>query len=184
MDTERERRDGGEVLFELQLEASSEAPAEVVYDLLADLEQHVVWGGRDQRKGYRLASMEASPGAATVGTEFRTRGIDPGGTFDDTSVVTEATRGEVFEFVTEARQRPKRGGVVEWTLVHRYELAPREHGSSIRYRIRVVRLSKRAWFTRRGLRTVGRRITGTFVRRGLMNLARMADERVTATIIA
>src|SRR6185369_12435292 len=126
-----ERMSNGEPLFELVIEEMSAAPPDTVYDLLEDLRQHAVWGGTQQKKSYRLASIDAPPGPASVGIESRSVGIDPGGAFADTSVVTEATRPTVFEFVTEARQQPKRGGVIEWTNVNRYELASRQGGTSI-----------------------------------------------------
>ena len=112
------------------MEEASQAPAEVVYDLLADIGSHLEWGGRMQKKNYRLLSIQAPEGPASVGTEFSSSGADAMGTFDDSSVVTEATRPSLFEFVTEARLSTKKGKVVEWTLVHRYEIAVRRglHG--------------------------------------------------------
>ena len=56
------------------------------------------------------------------------------GTFIDTSVVTEATGPSLFEFVTEARLSTKKGKVVEWTLVHRYEIASRARAAPSRTR--------------------------------------------------
>ena len=56
----------------VRLEEASRAPAEAVYDLLADIGSHLEWGGRRQpRKTYRLLSVEGPSGAATIGTEFR-----------------------------------------------------------------------------------------------------------------
>ena len=116
----------------MRLVERSAAPAEIVYDLLADLRSHAEWGGRRQRsKKFRLTSIEAPPGPAGVGTEFGSTGVDPSGRFTDSSVVTEATRPAVFEFVTEARLQPKRGEVLEWTNVHRYEISPRAEGCEV-----------------------------------------------------
>lgn len=168
---------GPEALFEIRLERASAAPAGAIYDLLADLEQHREWGGRRQKKNFRLASVEAPPEAATVGTEFRTTGIDPSGSFTDTSVVTEATRPEVFEFVTEARLQPKRGDVLEWTNVHRYEIADRGSGCAVTYTLRVMRLSRRPWWTRPAAKGLARKISASYARGGLENLVRMAEER-------
>lgn len=168
----------GEAVFELHLDRTSEAPAGALYDLLADLEQHLEWGGRRQRrKGFRLTSIEAPPGPAAVGTEFRTTGIDPSGSFTDGSVVTEATRPEVFEFVTEARLRPRRGDVLEWTNVHRYEIEPRGSGCAIAYSLRVMRLSRRPWWTKAWARGLAQKMSASYARGGLDNLARMAEER-------
>jgi hypothetical protein len=167
----------GEAVFEVHLDGASEAPAEAVYDLLADLEQHLEWGGRRQRRRFRLTSVEAPAGPAVVGTEFRTTGIDPSGAFNDGSVVTEATRPELFEFVTEARLRAKRGGVLEWTNVHRYEVEPRRSGCAISYSLRVMRLSRRPWWTRAWARGLAQKMSASYARGGLDNLARMAEER-------
>lgn len=166
-----------EALFEVRLERASEAPPEVVYDLLADLQQHLEWGGRRQKKGFRLTSLEAPAGPATVGTEFGTTGIDPSGSFTDGSVVTEATRPEVFEFVTEARLRPKRGSILEWTNVHRYLIRPTASGCVVSYSNRVMRLSRRPWWTKRWARALAQRLSASYAKVGLDNLVRMAEER-------
>lgn len=181
MSTERRNNKGstdGEALFGARLEAATEAPAEAVYGLLADLNAHLEWGGRKQkRKNFRLTSVEAPSEPAMVGTEFRTTGTDPMGSFDDTSVVTEATRTQVFEFVTEARLRPKRGEVLEWTNVHRYEIEPRGAGCSVTYTCRVMRLSRRPWWTKRWAKGLAQKISANYARGGFENLLRMAEER-------
>jgi hypothetical protein len=168
-----------EIVVETQ--ATTSASAETVYDVLADLSSHLEWAGTRQRAKTRLTSMEAPEGVATVGTEFRTTGNDPMGTFDDASIVTETTRPSVFEFVTEARQALKKGETVEWTNVHRYELEPKDAGCTIRYTFRVVRLSRlkgmlvlfKVPVLSAALRSVWRAIIG----RGLRNLAQVAEER-------
>jgi hypothetical protein len=156
-------------------------PPAVVYDVLADLRTHLVWAGERQGATSRLTSIEGPDGPADVGTEFRTTGVDPVGTFRDTSVVTEATRAEVFEFVTEARLETRRGAVVEWTNVHRYELRSTAEGTSIRYTIRVVRVSELPGM----LRAMGLPVLSGLVmkaarrlaERGVRNLVALAEER-------
>jgi hypothetical protein len=166
----------------VRLEETSRAPAEAVYDLLADISSHLEWGGRRQKKNYRLLSIEAPDGTATVGTEFGSTGADAMGVFADTSVVTEATRPKLFEFVTEARLSTRKGMVVEWTNVHRYELEPRDGGCVIRYTFRTLRISElpgaMVAFKIPGLRAIGLRIGGSNLRNGLRNLARLAEQRV------
>jgi hypothetical protein len=167
----------------LHLEESSRAPAETVYDLLADIHSHLVWAGRMQpKKTYRLLSIEAPDGPASVGTEFSSTGADAMGTFADASVVTEASRSQVFEFVTEARLSTKKGTVVEWTSVHRYEIVPLGGGCRVSYTIRTVRISALpsalAMFNVPGLRSVLMTVARSNVRRGVRNLARLAEERV------
>lgn len=165
----------------VRLEETCRAPAEAVYDLLADIPGHLEWAGRQQRKNYRLLSIDAPEGPARAGTEFVSTGADAMGTFADSSVVTEATRGRLFEFVTEAKLSTKKGKVVEWTTVHRYEIAPRADGCGIVYTFRTVRMSELPGalvaFNIPGLRAIGLRIGGSNLRRGFRNLARLAEER-------
>lgn len=179
--TRKETGVRGEPLFGVRLVERCAAPAEVVYDLLADLRTHAEWGGtRQKSKKFRLTSIEAPEGPAGVGTEFSSTGIDPGGAFADSSVVTEATRSEVFEFVTEARLKPKRGEILEWTNVHSYELTPSGGGCEIAYSVRVMRLSRMPWWTKGWARGIAQKISASYGRGGLRGLARMAEERASA----
>jgi hypothetical protein len=166
----------------IHVEATSGASAEVVYDLLADVRSHLEWGGAMQpKKTFRLLSLDAPEGSASVGTEFRSTGTDATGRFADSSIVTEASRPGMFEFVTEARLTTKKGDVVEWTIVHRYELSALEAGCRVAYTQRIVRVSalpgSLAAFKVPGLRAIGLRISGSFVRKGLRNLTSLADRR-------
>lgn len=163
------------------VEATSRAPAEAVWDLLADLRSHLEWGGERQKRTTRLLSVEAPEGPARVGAEFRTQGRDPMGTFTDRSVVTEATRPSVFEFVTEAHLETKKGKITDWTVVHRYELSPADGGCRIAYTIRITRISELvgalAMFRVPGLRALGLKASAGVAKRGIGNLARLAEER-------
>jgi Polyketide cyclase / dehydrase and lipid transport len=181
------QRNGNELKAEIvvRVEESVAAPAEVVYDLLADVRSHLEWGGRMQKKRtYRLLSIEAPEDPASVGTEFSSSGADGMGTFNDISVVTEATRSNLFEFVTEARLSTKKDRVVEWTLVHRYEIDPRGEGCAVSYTIRTVRISELTGplrlFNVPGLRALLTGVARFNVRRGFRNLVKMAEQRATA----
>jgi hypothetical protein len=169
----------------LHVEEMSEAPAQAVYDLLADIRSHLEWGGAMQpKKNFRLLSVEAPEGPASVGAEFASTGADAMGRFADSSVVTEASRPSLFEFVTESRLTTKKGTVVEWTIIHRYELALQGEGCRISYTERIVRVSELpgslAAFRVPGLRAIGLKISGSFVRKGVRNLSRLAEERAGA----
>lgn len=164
----------------VRLEETSRAPAEAVYDLLADVRSHLEWGGRMQpKRNFRLVSVEAPTGPASVGTEFASTGIDPMGTFADSSVITEASRPKLLEFVTEARLSTKKGKVVEWTNVHRYEIEPQDDGCKITYTLRTVRISELpgalGLFKVPGLRWIGLKLSGSAMRRGFKNLVTLAD---------
>src|SRR4029450_4678723 len=121
----------------------SKAPAEAVYDLLADLPSHMEGAGAKQSETTRLLTMEAPAGRATVGTEFVTTGSDGKvARFTDRSVVTEAIRPAVFEFVTESRREGKPGSRA-WllTIVHRYEIDSVPTGCNVIYTEEIVRIS-------------------------------------------
>jgi hypothetical protein len=164
----------------VRVEADSKATPETVYDVLADLSSHLVWAGERQGKKTRLLTIDAPAGPAVVGTEWRSTGADPMGTFSDRSVVTEATRGEAFEFVTEARLTTKKGIVVDWTNVHRYEMQPGSAGTRIVYTLRVVRLSRLAGmlaiFGVPGLRGLARKASSTIARRSVRAFAALAAD--------
>ena len=160
------------------------APPEVVYAVLAELRTHALWGGEQQHANTRIVSIDAPEAPATVGTEFETEGLDPMGRFRDRSVVTEASKPSAFEFVTEARLETKRGKLVDWTLVHRYELDPTDGGSRIAYRVTVARISELpgmlAVFKVPVLSRLAMKASTGVAWRGVRNLARMAEERASA----
>jgi hypothetical protein len=167
----------------LRFEGECRASVETVYDLLADLHSHLDWAGRRQAETTRLLTLEASSGPAVVGTEFFTTGSDgKAARWTDRSVVTEAIRPQVFEFVTEGRREGKAGSR-PWlaTAVHRYEIAPLPAGCRVTYtedltrldgapRIMVGRLTSRLVF----------RISAKYMRRGFEGLLASAEERARA----
>jgi hypothetical protein len=124
-------------------------------------------------------SIDAPEGPARVGTEFHTTGVDPMGAFDDQSVVTEADHGRAFEFVTEARLLTKRGKRIDWTNVHRYELATAADGCRIVYTLRIARISELAGmlvlFKAPGLRVLAVKASARVARNAVRNLARLAE---------
>ncbi|MEX2554722.1 MAG: SRPBCC family protein [Actinomycetota bacterium] len=163
--------------YETTVTAPSKASSREIYDVLADLQTHRTWGAG--KNG--LQSLTAPPGPAQVGTEFESTGNDPMGPFEDRSVVTEARPGELFEFVTDAHQRPKKGDAVEWTLVHRYAITPTDGGSSVTYTNRVTRISGIHGMLRllnsRALAGLMRKMTTSVTRSGLRNLIAHAEKR-------
>jgi hypothetical protein len=167
----------------VRVEETTSASPETVYEILGDLRSHAIWAGERQKKNTRLLSVEAPGGAAAVGTEFHTTGADPMGGFSDRSVVTEAAERRTFEFVTEALLTMKKGKAVEWTNVHRYELVPERDGCRIAYTIRIARISELpgmlGLFKVPGLRSLALRASAGVARRGVRNLARLAEERST-----
>lgn len=168
----------------LWVEHRTSASPEAVYDVLSDLRTHAIWGGVSAKRKTGLLSIEAPAGEAFVGTEFESTGGDPGGRFSDRSVVTQAVRPSVFEFVTEAALTTKKGAVADWTNVHHYELRPDGDGCVISYTVRIARISALPGMLRVLTLPVLSRIANheatKVVRRGVESLARMVEERAKA----
>ena len=165
----------------VRVEATSKATPEAVYAVLADLSTHTVWAGERQGKKTRLLTMDAPAGPAVVGTEFRSTGADPMGSFEDRSVVTEAIAGKALEFVTEAVLTTRWGRTSEWTNVERYDLEPVAGGCRIVSTSRITRISELpgmvALFNVPVLRELGLKVSAKVSRRTVRNLARVAEER-------
>ena len=120
--------------FSIRLTRRSSAPPDVVYDTLADLRTHLTWGGTEQRSDFRLLSLEAPTGHATVGTSFTSTGAIPMSLrrWEDSSTVTVAERPRTFEFVTHATVHRSERSMLA-TYRHRYEMAPAQGGSEVTY---------------------------------------------------
>ncbi len=160
------------------------APAEVVWDVVAELPKHGAWGGLDGKHG-GLEGIDAPTGRATVGTEFTSTGEDRMCRMADRSVVTEADRPTVFEFVTESSMELKRGGQSsDWTIVHRYGISPEGDGSAVSHTTRVTRASALpgalAMYRIPILRSIAMKETASQAKRGLAGLIQAAEERARA----
>jgi hypothetical protein len=56
-------------MFRTQPSVTSTATPEAVYDVIADLRNHLVWSGeRAEDDGFKMLTLEAPDGTATVGT--------------------------------------------------------------------------------------------------------------------
>ena len=118
--------------FQTRPSVTSSAPPEVVYDVIADLRNHVLWSGEmAASEGFKMLSMDAPEGRAAVGTTFTSSGSAQKDTFHDTSVVTEATRPSRFVIETDAMLERKRATTWEAHFVHRYDIIPEGTGSRI-----------------------------------------------------
>jgi hypothetical protein len=115
-----------------------------------------------------------------VGVEFFTTGSDGKvARWSDRSVVTEATRPKVFEFVTEGRREGKAGSR-PWlsTAVHRYEIAADVEGCRVTYTEDLTRLTgaPRLLFAR-GINRLVFRMSAKYMRRGFDGLLALAEEQ-------
>jgi hypothetical protein len=167
--------------FVVRVEEDSKASADTVYAVLADLRTHTIWAGERQAKKTRLLTLDTTAGPATVGTEFRSTGLDPMGTFEDSSVVTEASPGRAFELVTEARLTTKKGKTSHWTNVQRYGLTPIPEGTRIAWTGRITRIDELpgmvGLFNVPVLRELGLKMSAKVSRRTVRNLVRYAEEQ-------
>jgi len=168
----------------ISVERRTAASPGAVYDVLSDLGTHAVWGGVPPTKRSGLLSIDAPSGEATVGTEWSSTGGDPMGRFTDRSVVTQAVRPSVFEFVTEARLTTKKDATADWTNVHRYELRPEGVGCVIAYTVRIARISALPGMLRAFnlpiLSGVAIKESTKMVGRGVENLATFVEQRADA----
>ena len=164
----------------LRFEATCMAPPEVVYDLLADLRGHLEWAGQRQGEATRLLTLDAPPGPATVGVEFFSTGSDGKvARWSDRSVVTEATRPTVFEFVTEGRREGKPGSR-PWllTAAHRYVIEPAPDGCRVVYTQDITRLDGApAMLSAPGLSRLVFWVSAKYMRRGFDGLLAMGESR-------
>src|SRR3984893_8891803 len=111
-----------------QISLLCKARRDAVYDVLADLRTHLEWGGTRQSRDFRLLSLEASRGAATVGTAYSRPGAIAMSVsqWENRSTVTVADRALTFEFTTEGE-----AGAMTARYRHRYEISPEAAGSRV-----------------------------------------------------
>lgn len=173
--------DGG-TAYEMTLDAPCAATPEAVYAVLADLSTHLDWGGRRQRRGFRLTSLDAD-GPVRVGAAFTSRGTMPMTTarWEDHNVVVAAQPGAVFEFHTDAVARWPLGRQTHARWEHRYEIAPAGRGSRVTYRLRRAAVTDPPLRMRAPvMRTMTHRVMIPFLcQRGFANLLRTAERRAT-----
>ena len=169
---------GREITFRKSMRM--DAPPEAVYDVLADLRSHLEWGGNRGKKNFRLTAIEAGEAPAEKGTEWTSNGVAPDGTFQDRSVVTEASRPSAFEFLTNVHVSFRKGGEADWTVSNRYEIRPVGSGSDVTYTQRVTRateLGPLKMLLNPVLGGLGRMMVSGFVKPAMQGLAAMAKAR-------
>jgi Polyketide cyclase / dehydrase and lipid transport len=116
-----------------------QAPAEVIYDIVADVTERPSSAPRSSN-----APGSAAP-PALVGAHFKARNEMPNRpTFSNKPVITDADRGRVFSF---ARTEPF-GGTVEWT----YRFEPDGDATGVTESYHVTKpVSRIGWFIIGGL---------------------------------
>ncbi len=166
------------LLFRTQPSVTTTAPPEAVYDVIADLRNHLIWSGeRAQDEGFKMLTLDAPDGPAMVGTSFTSSGTAGKDTFHDRSVITEATRPHRFVIETDARLERRRAEPWEAHFSHRYDVSRQGTGSRIVYTETVERVNYVPYWLKPGIRTIFRPWVNRADRKQLRNLARLAEER-------
>ena len=164
--------------FQTHPTVTSSASPEAVYDVIAELSNHVVWSGEmAASEGFKMLSIDAPDGPAAVGTTFSSSGSAQKDTFRDRSVVTEATRPSVFVIETDATLERKNAPTWEAHFVHRYDITPEGNGSKIVYTETIERVNYLPYWLKPGIRTIFKPWVNRADRKQLRNLARLAEER-------
>jgi polyketide cyclase/dehydrase/lipid transport protein len=166
-----------------QISLLSQARPEAVYDVLADLRTHLEWGGARQIRDFRLLSLDASRGPATVGTAFSSTGTIPMSArrWQDRSTVTVADRPRTFEFTTEGKAGERQAMTARFR--HRYEISPEAAGSRITYTLTQLAIANPMLrMALPGIRQLTWRLAiPLLASRGLRNLIALAQERTAPT---
>ncbi|MGH2637170.1 MAG: SRPBCC family protein [Actinomycetota bacterium] len=162
------------------MSVGSAAPPDTVFDVVADLRNHLVWSGeRAADVTFKLLELEAPGGPATVGTTFTSTGANFNGTFHDRSVVAEVDRPSRFSIETDARLDRKRGRTWHVHFQHRYDISPEGEGSRITYTETISRVNYVPYWLQPWMRPISRAVINRGDRKQLANLARLAEEAPT-----
>jgi Polyketide cyclase / dehydrase and lipid transport len=157
---------------------TSSASPDVVYDVIADLRNHLDWSGdRASSDTFKLLSIDAPEGTAAIGTAFSSSGAADNGTFHDRSKVTVASRPTAFVIETDAHLDRTRGEPWDAHFVHRYDIEPDGSGSRITYTETIERVSYVPYWLQPGIRSIFKVYVNRADRKQLANLAGLAEER-------
>lgn len=166
------------LMYRTQTSVTSGAPPGVVYDTIADLRNHLDWSGeRASSETFKLLSIDAPDGPAAVGTAFSSSGAADNGTFNDRSVVTEATSPVTFVIETDAHLDRKRGKPWDAHFSHRYDVTREGSGSRITYTETIERVNYVPYWLQPVIRSLFTVYVNRADRKQLANLARLAEER-------
>ena len=169
------------LMYRTQTFVTSPAPPQTVYDTIAELRNHLDWSGeRASSETFKLLSIDAPDGLATVGTVFTSSGEADNGTFHDRSVVTVAAGPTTFVIETDAHLDRKRGRPWDAHFIHRYDVTPEGDGSRITYTETIERVNYVPYWLQPGVRSIFKLYVNRADRKQLENLARLAEERLAS----
>jgi hypothetical protein len=171
-------------LPQLRISRFSKASPEAVYDLLANLRTHIEWAGARQSREFRLLSLDAPPGLATVGTRFSSTGAVPMSRrhWSDRSMVTVADRPQKFEFTTQARAGERNAMTAGYR--HAYEISPEAGGSRVTYRMTQLSITNPMLRLGPAMSRMTWLMIPMFAGRGLRNLLALAERSKSRTVVA
>jgi hypothetical protein len=170
------------ITFEAAVRCNA-TPAQV-YEVLADPSSHLEWAG-DQApaKAFRLLTLDAPTGVASVGTTFTSIGAGSKSgamTFHDRSTVTEAKPHNAFGFETDSRLVRKHRPTWEARSVHRYTVTPDGSATRVHYTCAVYPQNYRPYWLHPLMRPLSRRMVGRAIRRNMEVMARVTEEEALA----
>lgn len=171
-------------LPQLQISRFSKARPEAVYDVLADLRTHVEWGGARQSREFRLVTLDAPPGPATVGTIFSSTGVIPMSRrqWSDRSTVAVADLPLKFEFTTQATAGERNAMTAVYR--HSYEIAPAAAGSRVTYRMTQLSITNPILRLGPAMGRMTWLMIPMFAARGLRNLLALAEQSNSPSVVA
>jgi hypothetical protein len=157
----------------------SKAAPDAVYRVVADVATHLDWAGERARdKRFRLLTLDAAGGPASVGTTFASTGANSkngGMTFHDRSTVTDATPPRAFAFETESRLERRHRPTWHGRFAHRYTITSDGSGARVDYTCAVYPGNYRPYWLHPLCRPATRRMVQRAMRRNMENLARLAE---------
>jgi hypothetical protein len=169
----------GRPIITFHASVPTKASPEAVYDLLADVNTHLEWAGKQApSKSFRLLTLDAPSEPATVGTRFSStgaNGTDPRDTFHDRSVVVVAEPASRFGFDTESSLSRKRRPTWRSRFAHRYSIEPSGGGAVIAYTCEVRPQNYIPYWLKPWFRPMTRVMVGRMMAKHMRNLARMAE---------
>ena len=163
-------------IITLHASVPTAASPDDVYRVLSDLSTHQVWAGEQApSKLFRLLTVEAPGGQATVGTTFSSTGANAmSSTFHDRSVVVVADQGSRFGFDTESTLQRKHRPPWHVRFAHRYSIEPSNGGARVSYSCEVRPRNYVPYWLQPWMRPATRAMVPRSIAKNMRNLARMA----------
>ena len=166
-------------IIRFHVELRTDASPDAVYAVLSDPNTHLVWAGKQApREDFRLLTVDAQAGSASVGSTFSSSGANGkkgDKTSHDRSTVVQADPGRRFGFDTDAAMDRKHKDAWRAHFEHRYTIEPAGTRSTIIYDCAVYPENYRPYWLFPTMRPVVRALVHITHRKHMENLARLAQ---------